>query len=138
MTYSSALPKAFACILAVAMAVMLPLDGAMAQGKPKGKKEEPTPLQLQAQCMWPGTRVVHSLLREDTLAAKDHLAFYEKFGCPVDYLTKAFACAVDAPAGATRPRPEALVTNCWETLSPTRATEEDADSTAKPERKQAK
>lgn len=137
MTYRSAL-RTVACILAVAMAVMVPLDGANAQAKPKAKKEEPLPIQLQAQCTWPGQRIIHSLLRDDTVAAKDHLGFYEKFGCPVDHLTKAFACAVDAPAGANRPRAEILVTNCWETLSPTRATEEDADATAKPGRKQAK
>lgn len=137
MTHRSAF-QAFACILAVAMVVIVPAGGANAQAKPKAKKEEPLPIQLQAQCTWPGQRVVHSLLRDDTIAAKDHLAFYEKFGCPVEHLTKAFACAVDAPAGANRPRAEILVTNCWETLSPTRATEESADAAAKPGRKQAK
>ena len=137
MTHRSAFP-AFAALLAVAMAVTVPLDAANAQAKPKAKKEEPLPPQLQSQCSWPGQRIVHSLLRDDTIAAKDHLIFYEKFGCPADHLTKAFACAVDAPAGANRPRAEALVTNCWETLSPTRVTEEDADATAKPGRKQSK
>ncbi|MEN3976626.1 hypothetical protein [Emcibacter sp. SYSU 3D8] len=137
MTYRSVLP-AFACILAVAMAVMLPLDGAFAQSKPKAKKEGPLPLQLQSQCSWPGQRLVHSLLRDDTVAAKDHLAFYEQFNCPNDHLAKAFACAVDAPAGAGRPRAEILVENCWETLSPTRETEEDADAAAKLGRKQSK
>jgi hypothetical protein len=137
MTHRSAF-QAFTAILAVAMAVTVPLDAANAQAKPKAKKEEPLPLQLQSQCSWPGQRIVHSLLRDDTIAAKDHLSFYEKFGCPVDHLTKAFACAVDAPAGANRPRAEALVTNCWETLSPTRVTEEDADAAAKPGRKQSK
>lgn len=137
MTYRSAL-KALACILAIAVSATAPLDGAHAQVKAKTKKDEPLPVQLQAQCTWPGQRIIHSLLRDDTVAAKDHLGFYEKFGCPVDHLTKAFACAVDAPAGANRPRAEILVTNCWETLSPTRATEEDADATAKPGRKQSK
>ncbi|MGE0667904.1 MAG: hypothetical protein AB7O49_15215 [Sphingomonadales bacterium] len=129
---------AFACILAVAAAAAVPAGAAHAQVKPKAKKEEPLPVPLQAQCTWPGQRVVHSLLRDDTIAAKDHLSFYEKFGCPVDHLTKAFACAVDAPTGATRPRADVLVTNCWETLSATRATEEDADATGKPLRKQNK
>ena len=129
--------EALICILAVAMAVTVPFE-AGAQTKPKAKKEEPLPVQLQSQCSWPGQRIVHSLLRDDTIAAKDHLSFYEKFGCPVDHLTKAFACAVDAPSGANRPRADALVTNCWETLSPTRATEEDADAAAKPGRKQSK
>lgn len=130
--------QAVACILAATLAVIVPLDGASAQVKPKAKKEAPLPIQLQSQCTWPGQRIIHSLLRDDTVAAKDHLGFYEKFGCPVDHMVKAFACAVDAPAGANRPRAEILVTNCWETLSPTRATEEDADATAKPGRKQAK
>ncbi len=135
MTHRSA-AQAFACILAVVMAVAAPLGAANAQGKPK--KEQPVPVQLQGQCTWTGTRLLHSLLREDTLAAKDHLAFYEQFGCPKDYLTKAFACAVDAPTGASRPKADALVLNCWETLSPTRETEESADAAKKPERKQPK
>ncbi len=129
--------EASACILALVMAVAVPVE-AGAQPKPKAKVDKPLPIQLQAQCTWPGQRIVHSLLRDDTIAAKDHLGFYEKFGCPVDYLTKAFACAVDAPSGANRPRADALVTNCWETLSPTRATEEAADATAKPARTQSK
>ena len=137
MTHRSVL-QAVACTLAIAMAAMVPLDGASAQVKPKAKKEAPLPVQLQSQCTWPGQRIIHSLLRDDTVAAKDHLGFYEKFGCPVDHVVKAFACAVDAPAGANRPRAEILVTNCWETLSPTRATEEAADATAKPGRTQAK
>jgi hypothetical protein len=138
MTHRSALSTVSACLLAIVMTVMVPLDGASAQGKPKGKKDEPVPVQLQAQCTWTGQRVLHSLLREDTVAAKDHLGFYEKFGCPSDYLTKAFACAVDAPTGASRPKADALVINCWETLSPTRSSEDDADATKRPERKQAK
>ncbi len=137
MTRSSAL-NAVACLLAVALSVAVPMEGAFAQVKPKGKKDEPLPIQLQSQCSWPGQRLVHSLLRDDTVAAKDHLSFYEKFGCPVDYLSKAFACAVDAPTGANRPRTDVLVENCWETLSPTRATEEDAKAVSKPGRAQSK
>ena len=48
MTHRSAL-QAVACILAIAMAAMVPLDGASAQVKPKAKKEAPLPIQLQAE-----------------------------------------------------------------------------------------
>jgi hypothetical protein len=102
-----------ACLLALSL-LATPLAGAWAQSK---AKEEPVPAYMQGQCRWTGTRVVHSLLREDTIAAKDHLGFYQLFKCPEDRLSKAFSCAVEAPTGANRPKPDELVSNCWEWLN---------------------
>ncbi|MBI1181915.1 MAG: hypothetical protein GC201_15325 [Alphaproteobacteria bacterium] len=124
--------------LIVALGTLTPLAGAHAQAHSAKSKEQPQPEYMQGQCRWTGTRVLHSLLREDTLAAQDHLKFYLQFGCPQDHLTKAFACAADAPTGANRPANEVLVSNCWEWLEPMGRPKEQANTVKKPDSKAAK
>ncbi|MEN3950248.1 hypothetical protein [Iodidimonas sp. SYSU 1G8] len=140
MTHRFAFTTAALCLIASLATTVVPVSPALAQTKSAKVKEEPKPPFLQGQCYWTGTRVLHALLREDTIAANDHLGFYEKFKCPGDRIPQAFACAVDAPVGAARPKNDILVKNCWETLTPNRESEVEANANAaaKPERKQAK
>jgi hypothetical protein len=116
--------------LALAALIVLPHAGDAA-AQSRARKEEPKPPYMQAQCQWSGTRVVHSLMREDTLAAQDHLKFYQQFKCPEEHLTKAFACAIDVPVGTVKPKADVLVTNCWQTLTPNRESEEDDEPPAR-------
>lgn len=127
MMIRSALPASLVFVMAALAAAVLPAAGAGAQSRAKDKDASKPPY-MQMQCQWTGTRVVHALMREDTIAAQDHLKFYQQFKCPEDHLTKAFACAIDIPAGTVKPANAVLVSNCWQTLTPNRESEEDEEA----------
>ena len=78
------------------------------------------------ECRWTGQRIVRFLLRDDIIAARDHLHFYDVFTCPATYLTQAFGCAVTHQKAIGSGKKDDLVSACWETLLPPQAAAVDA------------
>ena len=58
---------------------------------PEGQQQNPA---LREECAWIGQRIVSLLLRDDPMTGNDFMPFYQRFGCPPEYLSKAFACVV--------------------------------------------
>jgi|GEM_PF-5199324 len=46
------------------------------------------------QCTQVGTKLIAMLLRDDVRGALDFQQFYNTFGCPTNYLTRSFGCAI--------------------------------------------
>jgi hypothetical protein len=76
---------------------------------PEGQQENPA---LREDCAWLGQRIVSLLVRDDAMTGNDFIPFYQRFGCPQEHLSKAFACVV----GFGIAENEALadrVAQCW-------------------------
>lgn len=76
---------------------------------PEGQQENPA---LREDCAWLGQRIVGLLVRDDAMTGNDFVPFYQRFGCPQEHLSKAFACVV----GFGIAENEALadrVAQCW-------------------------
>ncbi len=68
----------------------------------------------QAECLWTGQRIVSLLLRDDVNTAREHTNFYDRFGCPKEYITVAFRCAiVQAERQPQQTDIAARVYGCW-------------------------
>jgi len=63
-------------------------------------------------CRWTGSRVVHTLLREEVDAASQFTRFYSLFGCPGRHIGMALSCVVDWQGDPARSREE-RVDACW-------------------------
>lgn len=68
----------------------------------------------RAECMWTGQRIVTLLSRDDINTAREHLNFYDRFGCPKDHITVAFRCAIrQAERQPEQTDISARVYGCW-------------------------
>lgn len=68
----------------------------------------------KAECLWTGQRIVTLLLRDDINTAREHLNFYDRFGCPKESITAAFRCSI--LQGERQPQQTdiaARVYGCW-------------------------
>ena len=76
---------------------------------PEGQQQNPA---LREDCAWIGQRIVSLLVRDDPMTGNDFMPFYQHFGCPPEYLSKAFACVVAAGSGENDVLAE-RVAQCW-------------------------
>jgi hypothetical protein len=68
----------------------------------------------QAECMWTGQRIVSLLSRDDINTAREHMNFYERFGCPKEHVTVAFRCSIrQAERQPEQTDISARVYGCW-------------------------
>ena len=94
------------------------------------------------QCTQVGTKLIAMLLRDDVRGALDFQQFYNTFGCPTNYLTRSYGCAIthrpqEAKAVDGKP-PEnqpvitvaKVIDACWD--NPDKPKIESTSSTDKP------
>lgn len=74
----------------------------------KNAPPAPTPA-----CAWIGSRAVHSLVRDDVVAAGDYVTLYEKFGCPAKQLRTAFDCTVQTSLPEQVEEIGKRIASCW-------------------------
>ncbi|MDA0998206.1 MAG: hypothetical protein O2944_08375 [Proteobacteria bacterium] len=99
--------------LAVAMAGSLIGTGAvLADTANAGKKTEKASLPSPG-CAWLGSRAVHSLVRDDVVAARDFVNLYDKFGCPSKQLRAAFDCTVKSALPEQAEIIGKRIADCW-------------------------
>lgn len=80
---------------------------------PKPPYPPPKPGTARApECAWTGQRLVSVLLRDDVLAARGFLEFYNSFDCPTAHLGRAFGCAIPA-AGNGAEAVQRQIESCW-------------------------
>ena len=66
------------------------------------------------ECMWTGQRIVSLLSRDDINTAREHMNFYDRFGCPREHITVAFRCAIrQAERQPQQTDISARVYGCW-------------------------
>ncbi len=95
---------ATAALLAVQSAPVLAQTTQAAKKADKG----PTP-----GCAWIGSRAVHSMVRDDVVAANDYVTLYEKFGCPSKQLRAAFDCTVETALPDQADEIGKRIVGCW-------------------------
>lgn len=68
-----------------------------------------------ADCRWLGGRTILMLLKDDLIAADTFARLYAMWGCPIEHLGPAFACAVPLAQPPQTPNQnlEAQIDSCW-------------------------
>jgi hypothetical protein len=64
-------------------------------------------------CGWLAERVIQTLLREDTVAARDFQEMYRAFNCPAARLADAFGCAIASGIADKPAEAKTAVAQCW-------------------------
>ncbi|MFI5400978.1 MAG: hypothetical protein ACHQZQ_08015 [SAR324 cluster bacterium] len=92
-----------------------PGESALLQGREmRASGAAPRP-ESAADCRWLGGRTILMLLRDDLIAADTFARLYAMWGCPVDHIGPAFACAVPLAQPPQNPNQnlEAQIDSCW-------------------------
>lgn len=76
---------------------------------PEGQQQNPA---LREDCAWIGQRIVSLLVRDDPMTGNDFVPFYQRFNCPPEHLSRAFACVVSAGSSENELLAE-RVAQCW-------------------------
>ncbi|MBK8208574.1 MAG: hypothetical protein IPK78_00055 [Rhodospirillales bacterium] len=76
---------------------------------PEGQQQNPA---LREDCAWIGQRIVSLLVRDDPMTGNDFVPFYQRFNCPPEHLSRAFACVVDLGSAENEALAE-RVAQCW-------------------------
>lgn len=76
---------------------------------PEGQQQNPA---LREDCAWIGQRIVSLLVRDDPMTGNDFVPFYQRFNCPPEHLSRAFACVVSAGSSENEVLAE-RVAQCW-------------------------
>lgn len=76
---------------------------------PAGQQENPA---LREDCAWIGQRIVSLLVRDDPMTGNDFVPFYQRFNCPPEHLSRAFACVVAAGSSENDVLAERIA-QCW-------------------------
>jgi hypothetical protein len=87
-----------------------------AGARPAGKYDQDASNapERRAECIWTGQRIVSLLSRDDINTAREHLNFYDRFGCPKEHITAAFRCAIrQAERQPEQTDVSARVYGCW-------------------------
>lgn len=82
-------------------------------------------------CAWTGSRVIHTLLREEVDAASQFTRFYSLFGCPGQHIGMALSCVVAWQGDPARSREE-RVDACWSDPSRPRVQTAEPKDNGKP------
>lgn len=76
---------------------------------PEGQQQNPA---LREDCAWIGQRIVSLLVRDDPMTGNDFVPFYQRFNCPPEHLSHAFACVVSAGSSENEVLAERIA-QCW-------------------------
>lgn len=98
---------------------------------PEGQQQNPA---LREDCAWIGQRIVSLLVRDDPMTGNDFVPFYQRFNCPPEHLSRAFACVVSAGSSENEVLAE-RVAQCWTDPERKPAAAEPAKPAAEPEKK---
>lgn len=98
---------------------------------PEGQQQNPA---LREDCAWIGQRIVSLLVRDDPMTGNDFVPFYERFNCPPEHLSRAFACVVSAGSSENEVLAE-RVAQCWTDPERKPAAAAPAKPAAEPEKK---
>ena len=87
-------------------------------GPPQSHQESIAIRAQLPECQWTGQRIIQALMRDDVIAGRDHLQFFNEFNCPSSHLAEAFGCALEGIESAETSARQTLVMACWQTLKP--------------------